>query len=323
MRYYLGCDVAKAKIDVSFIDSNGRELWIDKILNTELDIAAFLLTIVCNYPEDEIECVIEATGIYHLALAETSYALGIECRVYNPILTKQGIKKTVRGKKTDRTDATIIAQIGLRGEGTIYTPEPHKSAKYYARSCQKLSDLNVSFKRYSNHFNAILDDEMSPEVKTLMTDIQTAITITRKQLSKELTNSAQGHVFTRLQTIPGVGPYVAASVIGEIQDMGRFKTAHALTAYAGLDPKIRQSGHALNSTGRLTKRGSAYLRRSIFIAANVARQHDPNMRALYDKKRNEGKGYKVATIVVARKLLAIVRAVWLSDNDYDPLFVKK
>ena len=102
--------------------------------------------------------------------------------------------------------------------------------------------------------------------------------------------------------------------------MKRFRTAKALTAFAGLDPKVRQSGHTLNTTGKLTKRGSSHLRRSIFIAANVSRQHDPNLKAFYDKKRGEGKSYTVATVAVARKLLTIVRAVWLSGDKYDPAF---
>jgi transposase len=316
MRYFLGCDVAKAKIDVSFIDSNGRELWVDKVPNNELDIASLLLTISGNYPDDEFECIAESTGTYHLTLAETSYAIGVPCLVYNPIITKQGIKGSVRNKKTDRTDAALIARMGLRGEGRLYVPEVYRFTKYYARSCQKLVSVSCAINLHNTHINKVLENGLSQEANELMADIREAIASTKKQLTKDLTRSARGPIFTRLQTIPGIGPYVAASIIGEIQDMERFKTAHALTAYAGLDPKIRQSGHALNSTGRLTKRGSAYLRRSIFIAASVARQYDPNMKALYDKKRNEGKGYKVATIVVARKLLSIVRAVWLSERDY-------
>jgi transposase len=52
---------------------------------------------------------VEATGTYHLAYAETSHAVGLLCRIYNPIITKSGIKSTARGKKTDRTDALVIA----------------------------------------------------------------------------------------------------------------------------------------------------------------------------------------------------------------------
>ncbi len=63
--------------------------------------------------------------------------------------------------------------------------------------------------------------------------------------------------------------------------------------------------------------GSSYLRRSLFIAASVARQYDPYFKALYDKKRGEGKSYTVATIAVARKLLLVVRSIWLSGEGYD------
>lgn len=262
----------------------------------------------------------ESTGTYHLTLAETSHSIGIGCLVYNPILTRQGIKGIVRGKKTDRTDATLIARLGLRGEGRLYVPELYKSTKYYARSCQKLSSLSGSFRLHNNHITNMLEEYLSPIAKETMQGIQISITLARKQLYQDMADSAQGIDYRLLQTIPGIGPYVAACIIGEIQDITRFSSAHALTAYAGLDPKIRQSGKVLNSTGRLTKRGSSYLRRSIFIAASVARQHDPNMMALYDKKRNEGKGYTVATVVVARKLLTIVRAVWLSGHSYDPMF---
>ena len=149
-----------------------------------------------------------------------------------------------------------------------------------------------------------------------MQGVQAAIAAARVQLYIDLAASANGNSLNLLQTIKGIGPYTAASIIGEIQDIHNFKSAKALIAFAGLDPKIRQSGKTLNSTGRLTKRGSTYLRRSIFISANVARQYDPQFKALYDKKRTEGKSYTVATCVVARKLLKVVRAVWLSGKPY-------
>lgn len=58
----------------------------------------------------------------------------------------------------------------------------------------------------------------------------------------------------------------------------------------------------------------------MFIAASVARRYDPNMNALYEKKRAEGKSYTVATCVVARKLVAIVHAVWLRQTPYTIVF---
>ena len=315
--YFLGCDVAKLKLDVTLITAQSQELWSDTIPNEQAAIAAFLLTLSGAHPDETIILVVESTSTYHLPFVETSHAVALPCLIYNPLITKSGIKGSVRGKKTDRTDALVIARMGLRGEGRLYTPEPFITTKHYARGCQKLSILHSSFQQYKNHISELLDGEITDDAQKLLTGIQTAIQDARKQLYKDLAESANGPVFTRLQTIPGIGPYVASSLIGEIQTMERFNSAHALTAYAGLDPRIRQSGHTLNSTGRLTKRGSSYLRRSAFIAANVARRYDPKFKALYNKKRAEGKPYTVATCVVARKLLGIVRAVWLGEQDYD------
>jgi len=314
--YYLGCDVAKAKIDVSLINAQSQELWIDTVPNEEVAIATFLLTLTGAYAGRKLQVVVEATGTYHYALAQTSHAVGLPCRVYNPIITKSGIKSSVRGKKTDRTDALVIARMGLRGEGRLYVPEPYMATKHYARGCQKLSILNSSFRQYKQHFTELLGGEVTSEAQGLLLGIQTAIQEARAQIYKDLAASANGELFRLLQTIPGIGPYIASSIIGEIQDMCRFQSAKELIAFAGLDPKIRQSGKSLNSTGKLTKRGSSYLRRSIFIAASVARQHDPQFRALYSKKRAEGKTYTEATCAVTRKLLKVVRSVWLNNKAY-------
>jgi transposase len=314
--YYLGCDVAKAKLDVSLINAQSQELWADTIPNETGAITTLLLTIAGHYPEQQLQVIVEATGTYHYALTETSHAVGIPVRVYNPIITKSAIKASVRGKKTDRTDALIIARMGLRGEGRLHVPEPHMTTKHYARGCQKLSILSSSFRQYKQHFTELLGNEITPEAQELLLGIQAAIAEARAQIYKDLAASANGKCFHLLQTIPGIGPYIASSMIGEIQDIRRFQSAKELTAFAGLDPKIRRSGKSLNSTGKLTKRGSSYLRRSIFIAASVARQHDPQFKNLYDRKRAEGKTYTEAICVVARKLLKVVRSVWLNDKPY-------
>ena len=316
MAYFLGFDAAKIKLDWSLINEQGIEQLYGKVANEESAIATLLLTIGGNYPGIDTTCVVESTGCYHYNLTEIAHAVGMPCLVCNPIITKQQIKATIRGKKTDRTDAVMIARLGLRGEGRLYTPEPYRSTKHLARSVQKLGMFGNAFKSYDKHITSLVEAELSVEAQVLMRGVQDAIAAARQQLYQDLATSSNGNSFRLLQTIKGIGPYIAASIIGEIQDIHNFKSAKALIAFAGLDPKIRQSGKKLNSTGRLTKRGSTYLRRSIFIAASVARQYDPQFKALYNKKRAEGKSYTVATCVVARKLLKVVRSVWLSGKPY-------
>ena len=191
------------------------------------------------------------------------------------------------------------------------------TTKLQVRSYQKLGEFKTGFNRHRAHVQAMSEDVMTERVAAVFQAVEKAIEAARAELYRELQASANGDVFSRLQTIPGIGPFIASCLIGEIQDMVRFKQAKQLVAYVGLDPRVRQSGHSLNSTGHITKRGSPHTRRAIFIAANVARQFDPCRKAYYEKKRDEGKSYTVANCALARKLLLIVRAVWLSGGTYD------
>jgi len=322
MALFLGCDVCKTKIDVALIDDAQRVVWQDVVTNGSTTLASFLLTLSGAYPNEHITGVVESTGRYHYPLLDAAVAVSFPCLAYNPILTKQGIKASVRSKKTDKSDAILIARIGSRGEGRIYTPEAYLTTKLQVRSYAKLGELQTSFKKHRQHVESMDKTVMTRQVTAVIEDIEEAMLKARKELYQQLQSSAQGEVFKRLQTIPGIGPFIAACLIGEIQDMVRFKKQKQLIAYFGLDPRVRQSGHTLNSTGRLTNRGSPHGRRAIFIAANVARRFDPYCQAYYKKKRNEGKSYTVAKLALARKLLLIVRAVWLCDVIYDVNFWK-
>lgn len=315
--YYVGFDVSKAKLNWSLINNQGIEVAYGIALNDEAELATLLFTLAGAYPDEHVRAVVESTGCYHYPLLHAAQVTAMPCLVFNPILTKQQIKTSVRGKKTDRSDAYLVARVGWSGGGRLHTPEPHPDTRHYARSVQKLSQLGSTFQLHHAHLREQLAGELSEELTDLLTSIQTSITQAKRQMYRDLATSAQGDELRLLQTIPGIGPFVAASIIGEVQDIKRFDSRKQFTAYMGLDPRIRQSGHTLNNTGKLTKRGSSHLRHSMFIAANVARQYDPQFKALYDKKRAEGKGYTVATCAVARKMGEVVYAVWRHGKRYE------
>lgn len=119
-------------------------------------------------------------------------------------------------------------------------------------------------------------------------------------------------------TIPGISTTTGAQIVAEIGDASRFPNAAAVVSYAGLNSAVSQSGR-FEATGEpITKHGSPYLRRPRWLAANRARQYDPNLKAFYDKKRSEGKCHRVAVTAVARKLCHIVFAVMRDQIPYDP-----
>ena len=114
---------------------------------------------------------------------------------------------------------------------------------------------------------------------------------------------------TKLETITGVGKTLAAVIFSEIGgDIRKFSSLPKLVAYAGLYPKSRQSGES-KSDGHMSKRGSPYLRRAVWLAANVAAFKDPSISLFYQKKRSEGKDHLTAIGHVCHKILAIIFAV--------------
>lgn len=121
-----------------------------------------------------------------------------------------------------------------------------------------------------------------------------------------------------ITTIPGVSTTTGAQIVSEIGDVKRFKNAASIVKYAGLNSGVDESGKFSAKGVPITKHGSPYLRRSLWLAANRARQYDPKLKAFYDKKRREGKPHRVAVTAVARKLCHVVYAVMRDGEPYDP-----
>jgi hypothetical protein len=104
----------------------------------------------------------------------------------------------------------------------------------------------------------------------------------------------------------GVGDRLCPQLISEIGDITRFKKKSALTAFAGLDAPPNQSGVFNPISNRISKRGSADLRRILFEIMRVILIKKPEDNDLYtfmQKKKDEGKPYKVYIMAGANKFL--------------------
>ena len=120
-----------------------------------------------------------------------------------------------------------------------------------------------------------------------------------------------------IETIPGIGPVLGATILGEIGDIHKFSNPKKLVAYAGIDASVTQSGEYLATHNVMSKRGSPYLRKALFQAALIASRHDPVLKAFYDKKRAEGKHHLTALGAVSRKLCYIIHAILTKNEPYE------
>ncbi|MCA1678867.1 MAG: IS110 family transposase [Actinobacteria bacterium] len=119
----------------------------------------------------------------------------------------------------------------------------------------------------------------------------------------------------RLMTVPGVNVIVAATFLAAIGDISRFPTQRQLVGYLGLDPKVRQSGAAPATHGRISKQGSACARHALVEASwSVVRQPGP-LHAFYQRIRAR-RGHQVAVVAAARKLACLFWCMLTRQQDY-------
>ena len=114
--------------------------------------------------------------------------------------------------------------------------------------------------------------------------------------------------YSVVMAMNGVGPTLGPQLMAEIGDPTRFTHREALTAFAGVDPGADQSGDYNRKSNRTSKKGSPYLRRTLFLIMDGLIQRSPADSPVYafmDKKRTQGKPYLVYMTAGANKFLRI------------------
>jgi transposase len=152
---------------------------------------------------------------------------------------------------------------------------------------------------------------------TIIENIETQIQLQKQRIEEMAQHFPQ---IKLLMSIPGIGPILSATILGEIGNFNRFTKLAQLVAFAGIDPSVKQSGKFNSSRNRMSKRGSRLLRRALYLAACCAIKRNragllvnPYLHQYYQKKLAEGKPKKVALGACMHKITAYIFAT-LRDN---------
>jgi transposase len=124
--------------------------------------------------------------------------------------------------------------------------------------------------------------------------------------------------YNLIQSIPGIGPKIAATILSEIGEFDRFDHPKKLVAFAGIDPSVFASGKFTATHNRITKRGSRQLRYALVMAVQcgLIRSRNTRLKEFYERKRTEGKPHKVALVACANKLVHWLYAIIKSKKTF-------
>jgi transposase len=301
MQQLLSVDVGKSELSACvFADS--RVACRKTVKNTREGIEE-LFSLCPN-----VRVVAEATSSYHDLLVEIAWEFGRPIALARGVDVRNYARSQRTRVKTDGVDAELIGRYALVTDLRDF--EPCEREKLVLR---RLLRQRASLVRHRTAVRFVGSS------KTLIEAFNKEIAELDKQIVAMA--SRQEPLYSRLQTIPGVGKIVAASLVVVLWNAEQFKTKAAITCFAGLDIAIRESG-AYHGRGRLSKQGDPELRRLLFLSAiSGARTKSGPIREMYLRLRQRNTNplpAHAAICACARKLLHTAWSLARSGQDFDP-----
>ena len=390
--YVVGIDISKYKHDCIIINEDTGEIVrnIFSFDNSRTGFNQFINVLKTLDPKIKKKIGFESTGHYQNNLKIFLEKEGLDFMELNALLVhKFKSSQTLRGVKTDKTDARLIAEYLCKIEFKPY-PKVVYNILALRSLCKRHFDLINERTKYLIRITNFLDrtfPELKPFLKgniksnTMMyllhnygipskianMNIQSYNNLRKeshgkfsvaqfyqlKELAKNtigfsyetdvfeinsllrnydliqeeislVENEITTHISkidSKIPTIKGIGLVSAATIIAEIEDISRFDSPDRLLAYAGLDPRLYQSG-TQEFKGKMNKKGSVVLRRVLMNSAESILIFNPVFYEYYRKKRDEGKSHRVALSHLARKLVRLIYKIETEHINFNLSLVK-
>lgn len=316
MSSIVGIDIAKHSFDIATLQANGKYRTKAKLAN---DAAGFqvLQEWLSKHSEPQTWIVMEATGIYHEALAEHLHGLGYKVCVMNPAQVAFYARSQLQRVKTDKVDAKLIASYGERHRDELRRWEPEPRAIRRLRALmRRLQDLKELQQMELNRL-AVADSDVQDSIKAVLQRVEEQIKQTLNAIKKHIDDDPDLRDKRDLLTsIDGIAEHTAALLLAELGDPLRFTSARAITAFAGLNPRLEDSGLHKGHV-HISRTGSARLRSGMYMPAVVSMTHNPAISALAERLRARGKAGKQIVCAAMRKLLHIAYGVLKSGQPFD------
>ncbi len=297
-RCSVGIDVSKDRLDVAVLPQGTR--W--QVPNTKaglLDLGERLRTV------EPALVVLEATGGLELAVARHLVECGLPIRVLNARQVRDFGKAIGKLAKTDAIDALLLARFAQRVEPEV-RPLPDELTQALGALVtrrRQLMEMLVAEENRMERAPRSVQGELRAHIawlrrrlKALDQDIGT--TLEQSPVWKELSDL--------LQSVPGVGEVLTMTLLADLPELGSLNRKQ-IAALVGVAPFNQDSGKLRGK--RMIWGGRACVRSVLYMAALVATQHNPVIRAFYQRLLAAGKPKKVALVACMRKLLTILNAM--------------
>lgn len=255
--------------------------------------------------------VVEATGRHEQALVLAAARRKIPVVIAQPIAVRRFAGALGILAKTDKLDSRVIAQYAATIAPPVRELPDDKT--------RKLRDLG---KRRQQIIGMLTMEKNRLQVMPafLRVDIRRSISSLKRQQKKldqqilQLSEQVEAWRHRReiMESMPAVGVRLSTTLLSDLQELGSLNQKQ-IAALVGVAPMNRDSGRMRGK--RRIRGGRAQVRTVLFMATLCAIQHNPVIKAFYQRLVKNGKHKKVAVVACMRKMIVLLNAM-VRDGTY-------
>jgi transposase len=321
--FYLGVDVAKAKLDCMLFDTSTKKQKSKVVPNTNAGFKQLLEWLAKNHaPAPHV--IMEPTGVYHEPAALALTDAGLTLSLVNPAQLRSFAHGLGVKTKTDKADSAVLARYGATQNPPAWQPPSQSARKLKALLGRRDAVADDLLRERNRQETASATDTPDPVVRSIEDSIaymEAELAKLQKMISDHIDNDPDlREKKDLLETIPGVGPRVSDHLTA-LFAARTFERAEQLAAYLGLVPVQWESGSSVKGRPRMSKAGPAHLRKLLYMPAVVAVRHNLHIKAHYENLLEKGKSKMAALGAAMRKLAHLCFGVVNGGKPYDPKYV--
>jgi transposase len=328
-----GIDVAQNELVVCLgrmYDDWTPQLYASKTFaNTTKGFAA-LTEWVKNLTEESsfVRYVMEATGVYHEALAYFLEWKAFEVSIVLPNKISNYFRTLEVKTITDKTASEAIARFGLERKLDKWKrpAEIFRKLKQKTRERYQLVEERTLVKNqlHAEQTEAYPGRETIIRMKARINLLNKQVMQIREEISalvkedKEVKKSVE-----LISSIPGVATLTAVTVLAETNGFELIRNKRQLTSFAGLDVREKLSGTSVKGKPRISKQGNRHLRKAMHMPALAAIRYDGRFKVLFTRLVSRHGIKMKAAVAVQRKLLEMIYTLYKTNTAFDKDYLKE
>ncbi len=310
-QWFIGIDVSKKMLDITVLN-NGEQQFYLQIENTARAIKSFLKGLLRDQKIQPPSCIfcLEHTGIYNNHFLSVMEEMNLSVCLESSVHIKQsgGLQ---RGKN-DKVDSHRIALYAFKNKEFITLWQPERAEiKALKRLCaireRLLSvkvQLSVPLKEDSSFINRAEKNQAISCCKQTLKGVEADLLVTENQIQEVIEGDEHlKRLFTIVKSVPGVGKVVATEVIVNSNEFKKINEARKFACYCGVAPFEHTSGSSVRGRTRTCKKANLKTKSLLHMAAMVATQYCPEIKAFYQRKVEEGKNKMNVLNAIRNKII--------------------